>query len=190
MSEITTRYTSGIYFRQQSPLDFGQMYGIDWSSAPAVLWELVRLSFVVDRFIRIGEFLQSLRYDALGDRTTEGTVTSAKVSVVKTTLLDTVQVTGYPQTLVRVGGVYSTVTDLLIRRVNLAKPVLPALNFDRLKWKQQLDHLALLWQSLPKVNWYDQIRLANLIDQELKQHYNPRRPYIDPINWKFNKRRK
>lgn len=187
---IETKSTTGIYYYQKIPLTFAQRYGVDWTSMPAVMWELVRLSFVVDRFIRIGDYLQSLRVTMDSSRTIAGTVTTQKTILTQTTILKSIIMANKSDTTRLFGSSYGSRHMWIDRRVNLAKPVLPAINFNPLKWQQQLDHLALLWQSLPKVDWKSNLKLASKLDLEIMRAENPKRPYVDRINWKFNKQRR
>ena len=190
VTEVSSKITTGIYYTQRSPLSLGQIYGVDAISAPAVMWELLRLSFVVDRFLRVGEYLQALRIEADTTRSIAGTVTSQKATITTTAWLQSVYPTGYPAYEKRLNHLWCSQADVLTRKVNLTKPDLPAINFNPLKWKQQLDHLALIWQALPKLDWRKAFAVAAMVDREIRDSYkNPGRPYIDPINRKFNRRR-
>lgn len=171
---VKQRCTTAIYYIQDAPLTFDETYGIDIGSLPAVLWELTRLSFVVDRFIRVGEFLQGLRLAAQGKRTILGTVTSLKTNVDVQTSVTDIDCRFINRVSLPCGQTYSMSQEHLSRVVNRTKPVLPALNQSNLKIQQQLDHISLIWQALPSANWREQRTIANRADRELRKIANLR----------------
>lgn len=175
---VKTRASTAIYYKQQIRDEFGARYGIDYASAPAVMWELARLSFVVDRFIRIGDFLQSFRGRLTATREIIGVVTSLKHEItIETTLLNIRPITTFVHWS-NVKGTYSCRREILDRRLNLALPVLPSVNWNGLNLQQYMDHAALLWQALPKPNWRDLQKTAFRADYELgKLHFADKRKF-------------
>lgn len=171
-----TRVTSNIYYKQLLADSFGVRYGVDYLSAPAVLWELTRLSFVVDRFIRIGDFLQSLRGRYNASRSVLGTVTSQKTVITETVLLKRIAYVSPSIQWRDVEAAYTVKTEHLDRKVNLALPKLPSVNWSDLNLQQQMDHIALIWQNLPKYDYRSAGKIAGAADRELgKLHFAEKR---------------
>lgn len=69
---------SCVYFKQAHELSMSRKLGIDICNIPETIWELTRLSFVVDWFINVGAWLGSFRYNP--DITFLGSTTSYKVA--------------------------------------------------------------------------------------------------------------
>lgn len=165
------RTSSILYYDQEVPLTLGESLGVDAGSVPAVMWELTRLSFVVDRFIRVGEFLQALRPAVQGKQTILGTVTSQKYTADVQVIVNNVWATPVTPRNLPGGAMYGFRVESLIREVNRMKPVLPAINWSPLKLQQQLDHLTLLWQAIPQRDWRSMQNLALKADRELGKVY-------------------
>lgn len=119
--------------------------GLRLSDVPASVWELVPYSFVVDRFIDIGKWLEAIvpkpGVKVLGTWTTTvdrqlntHRVVSAKINVATS-----------PATLyARTGGTYVEEIHNVTRVANPSIPLLPTVNYRDLNLMQQIDHCALI----------------------------------------------
>lgn len=147
---VKKKVCSKAYYTQCFPPTFAQKYGLDLSNLPSVAWELIPLSFVVDWFFGVGNWLGSLK--ALDYRTSLGTTTSQKTTITMKTRVDKM-VCGYvPSGIDSAQSSTSTLTlEMLERRVNLTPPPLPVVNSGALSLKRQIDALSLSWQRMPKI---------------------------------------
>lgn len=118
---------------------------------PNVLWELVPLSFVVDRFIDIGSFLQSRTpnssvvhlHNCVGHKiidTYRVLIIGARNKVQKSLIGDVTK-----------AGSYTCTKSEYTRLVDLPVPEHPAWNPKLVDLNQFVDHLTLLWQRMPKL---------------------------------------
>lgn len=123
--------------------------GLRLSDVPASIWELVPYSFVVDRFVDIGKWLNAIvpkpGVKILGSWTTtvdrqlnEHLLKEAKIYVA------TAPATSYLQA----GGTYSEEIHNVSRIANPSLPLLPTVNYRDLNLVQQIDHLAIIMQRL------------------------------------------
>lgn len=148
MYEVEKKTVSSIYFKLTDPISFEERYGIDLLNAPALIWERIPLSFVVDWFIGVGQWLQSIH---LSDkRTVVGSSTSQKTTVVAKIPEILVSTITTP-TQYSSGSTYVLTYERLERRVNLTPPPLPVVNPALLSLQRRLDALTLIWQRLPKL---------------------------------------
>jgi len=141
---------SAIYFKRilQSGNDiFLRSIGLDLTQLPAAAWELVKYSFVVDWFFRVGDWLQAITPNASIDF--QGGFTSQKWE--QTRSYTFLRGTAFPGNLPMVcvnSPAFYWVNSTLIRHVGITKPVLPAYNPNFLNITRTLDSLALLWRPL------------------------------------------
>lgn len=120
--------------------------GLDPFRLPALAWELIPLSFVVDRFVNIGNWLTSHRYNP--NTNYLGNTVSRRYRVVLTRKAHDAQLGNTvldPEKL----GLYTWVWDSY-SRTQWATSVTPTYNHRELSVPQILDHLSLLWQFLPQ----------------------------------------
>lgn len=118
---------------------------------PGILWELVPLSFVVDRFIDIGGFLTANTPNQsvvrLGNAVGHKVVDTYHVNVI-----DARNKT-YPKLKgpCAKSGSYTVTRQEYTRLVDLPIPNYPVWNPKLLDISQVIDHLTLLWQKMPKL---------------------------------------
>lgn len=123
--------------------------GLRLADVPASLWELVPYSFVVDRFLDIGPWLNAITpkpgVTVLGSWTTTldyqlnyHTIKEARIDVG----------TAPPTTYIQSGGDYSEEIQSISRVANPTIPPLPTVNYRDLSLVQQIDHLALITSRL------------------------------------------
>jgi hypothetical protein len=125
--------------------------GLRLSDVPSALWELVPWSFVVDRFVSVGKWLDAItpkpNVRILGTWTT--TVEHIRS---KNTLNSISNLVGDSDGLHSVmgygGGSCESSKFNMNRRTNPDIPPLPSINHRELSLTQQQDHLALIYQSL------------------------------------------
>lgn len=130
--------------------DFMNSYGVGLRHIPQVLWELVPCSFVLDRFVDVGAFIKSLTPDP--NVKTLGTCISEKTEFILDRTLKEVYCTKASSTsyVVREAKKFRIWCDRYSRDVGANVPIFPLLNPKLLKLKQNIDHVTLLWQRLPK----------------------------------------
>jgi hypothetical protein len=127
--------------------------GLRLSDVPSTIWELVPCSFVIDRFLDIGLWLQAIMpkpgVNVLGTWTTvvdrqvnSHTVREGKVVIVKTALGKP------PATYFFSGGTYNEEIQSVTRLANPSIPSLPTVNYRDLNLSQQIDHAALIVSRL------------------------------------------
>lgn len=144
----TTTFRVGAicYYRYKRPPTLSYMLGVDLSALPAIAWELTKLSWLVDWWLGIGDFLKAHRYDSdvifMGDCATH--IREDKV-------LHTVM--GQPT---HFGVPFNpNAMTMVSTKTSIYRNPAPALaNFPQLDltWrsvKHTLDALSLSWQKLP-----------------------------------------
>lgn len=145
----TESWTSAkVAFTLSSPLSKGELLGTDIFSAPGVAWELVPLSFIVDRFVAIGTWLEALKVYT-SSATIHGVAVTQRDDTTYTTALSSVKV-GSQAVRFSNGGSYSVVCQSMQRRCLSPgfNTVTPALNSRRQDLQQILDDLTLIYQRL------------------------------------------
>lgn len=130
--------------------DFLNAYGLTLRHLPGVLWELVPCSFVLDRFVGIGDFIKSLTPDP--SVTTIDTCVSTKRELILDRKVTKVYRYGRPLAnyVATKNNKFRIYQAAYSRDVGVSVPRIPQFNPKLLKIQQQVDHLALLWQRLPK----------------------------------------
>jgi hypothetical protein len=58
----TVKYLGSVQCIYQVPPGLASMLGVSIFDVPSIVWELTRLSFIIDRYIAIGPWIESLRY--------------------------------------------------------------------------------------------------------------------------------
>lgn len=145
---VTSSYTcyANVHYNLSGALHISQVLGLSPSYLPQLMWELTRLSFVVDWIVTIGPWIESLRMtpqaNLLGN--TVGTKVTRKVSG------------SARATCTYSGQTKSTSVDKLghyeyesyDRTVNQDPPLIPLLKLDALSYNRTLDALALIIRPL------------------------------------------
>lgn len=124
-------------------------WGIRLSDIPAAAWELVPLSFVVDRFLAVGTWIQSITpqpgVQVLGQWTTCVDRAASQHELYQASVyVGTVPATTY----LAEGGTYKEQSLHVTRDPNPILSPLPSVNYRDLDALQRLDHLALIVQKL------------------------------------------
>lgn len=146
-----TRYSASVGYTLTSPLTMDERFGLDAYSIPAIAWELTTLSFVVDWWLNIGSWLQSLR--VLNPKVQlAGITVSAKTTVdVLVTTTGRAWINGTPVLLTD-----SSSATLNYQRLQRQNPplaftgVTPSLNSKAFDLNRTIDGLTLLWQRIAK----------------------------------------
>lgn len=155
--KLTRKTTAHLYFKVTGQLPTLAQFGLDLGNIPSVAWELFRLSFVWDWFINIGEWIKSLKTSITISMI--GSVVSQKMTCATTVIHKYSTVENSDKYIpLEVEGLYGKpsnptaerVTELLVRKVNLAKPLTPHILWAPLSLVRQIDALSLIWQSLPR----------------------------------------
>lgn len=145
--ERKIKTVTSLYFNFTQPVTWQERYGLDILNAPALVWERIPLSFVLDWFLGVGLWLQSLH---LSDkRNVVGSCTSQKTTVTLR-MPDTNVYWSVPATNYNCGSSYVMTYEKLDRRVNQTPPLLPVVNPAFLSLQRRLDAATLIWQRLPK----------------------------------------
>lgn len=142
--------TASAAYTLPSPLTVEERYGLDILSLPGIAWERVPLSFVVDWFLNVGQWL-----DALKTYVSKATIHGVSV----TTRWDTeikVNANSYlvygAKVTPSIPGSFSVVCQAMERRCLPPgfNVVTPALNSQVLDLQKILDLVTLTYQRLPK----------------------------------------
>lgn len=149
----SAKVSSGVLYEiTETSLAMGQArrMGLRLSDVPASIWEAVPLSFVVDRFVDIGVWLNAITPKP--GVTIKGSWTSTKTRQHNTHKILRTYVTfvpSYPVTLEGGhGGHYDEAIQSFDRVVNPVLPILPTVNYRDLSLVQNIDHAALILQRL------------------------------------------
>lgn len=140
------RAASIVYFHYTRPPSLGYLLGIDISSIPAVAWELTKLSWLVDWWLGIGDFLKAHRYSP--DVAIQGscTTTIKRCELISTVLPDItfrgVKVPTDPFTL-------TVSQDNVVRAIAGAPSAFPLMDFSWSSVLHTVDALCLSWQKIP-----------------------------------------
>jgi hypothetical protein len=123
--------------------------GIRLSDVPSTIWELVPYSFVVDRFLDIGDWLKAI-VPKPGVRFLGSWTTTVDYQLNFHQILSAeLDVMTPPATTYRAsGGSFSEEIQEISRIANPTMPVLPTVNYRDLNLTQQIDHVALITQRL------------------------------------------
>jgi hypothetical protein len=145
------RAAAGVLYELTESLDQSRAraYGLRLVDLPSALYELVPFSFVLDRYLRVGDWLQAIipkpGVNVKGSWVTQISEydTSFNVSEVKLTV-NTPPLT----TFIQSGGSYSEVIRRKERSVDISIPTLPPVNTGEHSLVQMIDELALTAQVL------------------------------------------
>lgn len=128
-------------------------FGLQLSDVPSTIWELVPFSFVVDRFVNVGQWLSAMRMNP--EVSIRGTwATTERFMTESISVADAyIDVVDFPKTTrVRSGGANSThIYYRKDRDVGVSPSVLPVWNHSDLSFSQLVDHSALIMQKLTRL---------------------------------------
>jgi hypothetical protein len=145
--KMDVEVNSHVYFKVTRAPSIARQLGVDWGNVPNIAWELTRLSFVLDWWLHIGDYLTSIRYDPniveLGNCTSIVTALSRK-DIVK-------DISWYGQIIDADHFNVTQTLRKLVRVVGTPKPLYPVVDWGFHSVKHTLDALALSWQSMPKI---------------------------------------
>jgi hypothetical protein len=140
--DLRQRTKACVFYRLTKPLSKLAQFGLSKSDIAVAVWELTRLSFVVDRFILIGDWLQAL----LPEPEVEilGNTVSVKREVDARVVATPRMPVGYYVDYWQVGG-SRYIEESYNREINKELPQLPVLSDMRTlkNWKHIVDHLAI-----------------------------------------------
>lgn len=151
-TETKMKVSAGVYFSQDLSFptyNWLKSAGLNLENIPSTVWELVPLSFVIDRFVDISSYIRNLCPTL--DVITKGNFVSLKQETFYERLLKPSWYNAYNKP--RLYGVpcyYSLLEQKLKRQVYLPIPDYPVFNPRLLNITQHVDHLTLLCQRLPK----------------------------------------
>lgn len=138
---VAQRRVMGGYWEEMLDMGFNPF------ALPAIAWELVPLSFVLDRFVNVGSWISACTYRP--DTTYRGNVYSRRriVRLSRHAIKLSIGGTKVPGMEL---GTYDFEFDNYVRLSNLAQPKTPVWNHKALDLGQWFDHLTILWQRMPK----------------------------------------
>ena len=142
-----TAYAS-VQFRQKEPFGVLSKLGLDPRFVPELVWELTRLSFVVDWWFSIGDFLGSLRVvpevEILGN--TVGVKVDRRVSIRAEATITTVDANTVIRHSLPELGKYSE--SSYVRTCNEHHPYTPLLKLEFKSYLHAVDATALILQDI------------------------------------------
>lgn len=149
-----TKVSSGVVYdvSEQTLADArNEAFGLRLRDIPATVWELTPWSFILDRFIDVGSWLNAITPNP--SVTLKGSwTTTVERQRNHHTVVELLINAGTPLTSMRAdGGLYVEDFDVINRIANPKVPLLPAWNPKLLTFQQTLDHYALLMSMLRKV---------------------------------------
>lgn len=126
-----------------------RLIGFRLSDVPSTIWELVPFSFVVDRFLDIGMWLNAI-VPKPGVRVlaTWTSVQRYQLNYHQIMWADATVSTPPVTTYTNTGGSYTEEIRSFSREANPSIPPLPTVNYRDLSLTQQIDHLALIVAKL------------------------------------------
>lgn len=148
----TDWYTAAVVFRATAPLTWQERYGLDLLNLPGIAWELVPLSFIVDRFLSINTWLEALKtvsskIEVFGVSVTRRVDLEAEVKVREASM------PSYDLPATVTDGTYTYTCRYMCRKCFPPgfNTLTPALNPKSQNLQQIIDDLTLTWQRLPKL---------------------------------------
>jgi len=121
-------------------------FGFDPRQMPALAWEVIPYSFVIDWFASVGAWLRAIM--PLINATHLGDCVSVKSTRTVTQTLNVLPLFGRSYELGD-PGTFTWTCQQLERRTSDTTPVVPAFTIRQFGFKQLLDSLALLWGATP-----------------------------------------
>lgn len=152
VSVITHKATSHVYYREKTYMEAANSLkakGISPVQWPSLIYDATPLTFVLDRFVGIGDWLKAIQPDPCTDIL--GSSRSDKVTTKMTYALNTVSNLPYDQPVIIRPGQTSYEKEDLTRTANPKFNTWPVCNPVLLKVQEQVDHTALIWGRLPSI---------------------------------------
>jgi hypothetical protein len=115
---------------------------------PSLLWELTPFSFVVDRFVGIGQWIRAIAPNPTVD--VVGSSLSTTMESLYTMELSRALIGANPAVITETPK-WQAQIDSFSRTANPKLSLHPVVNPAVLKLQQQVDHVALIWGNLPRV---------------------------------------
>ena len=150
---VTEKYVSKLYFTEDYPTDWQHQFNIAIDQWPGIAWELVPLSFIIDRYIRIGHWIQALGFYAERKRTVKGMITSRKLVIDGQAYIDSCKLANVRPLSWDTDPKCHIHLEELDRRV-VGSPtvsIVPPWSPISHSLSQSLDEITLLWQRMPKL---------------------------------------
>jgi hypothetical protein len=123
--------------------------GLRLSDVPAAAWEAMPLSFVVDRFVSVGTWLNAIvPRPGITVRGAWATTVQTDYNVHNIVDASIFVSTAPPTTYSQKGGRYLENIRTVTRDANPILPILPSVNYTDLNLSQMIDHCALITQRL------------------------------------------
>lgn len=144
-SKYSITSTSIVYYQfTVAQVRLAHLMGMEWYDIPRIAWELTKLSFVWDWFLRVSDWLNAISPNPT--IRSLGNCTSQKMSVEQT--IRTGQPTCAGGVSFYTPSIFTGHMEILRRVVGSATPYLPAFTPDMSSIRHILDALALTWQQL------------------------------------------
>lgn len=150
VTKVEEQINSGLYYMAEwnlPNLDNLASYGLAPWQVLGTAWELVPLSFVVDRFVDISTFLKNLTPDPRIKYLRNWVTHTRKVTFSRN--LYPVDHYSYGDKAYGKAGFYEFCQMNMRREVDYPRTSLPVWNPKTLSFVNAFDHVALLWQRLP-----------------------------------------
>lgn len=142
-SAFTQRTMATVYYNRFQ-WDHQERLGLHWSQIPGIAWELVPFSFLVDRVINIGQWLELMRpkqnFNILGS------TLSYKETSENGFHAKSAQLNPYTDHRTTIDHICRTTCEKYVRTVPGPLPIWPAVNLNLGGLVKTLDHLTLLNQ--------------------------------------------
>lgn len=148
---VEVKSTSHIYYQKLMEADMLyklRLLGLHTTQLPSAAWELVTLSFVVDWFLAVGDWLKAITPDWNAKHLGNCTTQKITVEIISEELAFSHPGGIYTDQLQF--GKYSWKSSQLIRKVGTTTPVFPPYKPVPLNLKRSADSLALLWGRILK----------------------------------------
>lgn len=152
VSEITHKATSHVYYREKTYMDAAirlKALGISPTQWPSLLYDATPLTFVLDRFVGIGDWLKAIQPDPcteiLGSSRSDKVTTRNHYSVLSVDSLP------YDIPVLHRPGKTSYEKEDFTRTANPKFSTFPICNPVLLNVQEQIDHVALIWGRLPSI---------------------------------------
>lgn len=140
----------GLYFKNL--ITHAESFGISVFDLPAMAWERIPYSFVVDWAFNFGDWLRAMQPEPAIEMLS-GYITRKKETIYRRFPMH-VWINGLPESYayeVRSAGMYLGTTTFLRREVIAPYPVMPGINAEIMNLTRAIDSVSLIWQNLPKL---------------------------------------
>lgn len=142
----TVKATTKVYFKYSRQVDYSYALGLDVTALPGLMWELTKMSWMLDWYLNVGTFLEAHRHDPY--RSVLGHCTTVVAADEVTNDL----IGSYAGKYVLTSDWQHTLTQSKVERViGSPLPSFPVVDVGFNSIKHVVDALALSWQSMPKI---------------------------------------